>query len=275
MSAPNVEVTVLKESEQPGRGWIVRLVETSGKATDAELSSLLLPVHEASLCSMAEDDQSQLVVKDNKVQVHLLPFGMTTVRLVSGTAPAATEGVKATAVTGEKVMVHWNATQGAYYNVYRSDDAEDPPTAYTLVARVQAGSFADDHLMPQGTYYYHVAAVSKTNVQGPASERAAVTTLATNQEPPPPIDGLTVIALTGGRRMVAWRKSPAADIREYVLYRSEGSTRDAHAMKQISVQMPSGFSIETYIDRDIEAAKQYRYYVVPVDWAGNRESLPQ
>jgi len=75
--------------------------------------------------------------------------------------------------------------------------------------------------------------------------------------------------------MVAWRKSPAADIREYVLYRSEGSTRDAHAMKQISVQMPSGFSIETYIDRDIEAAKQYRYYVVPVDWAGNRESLPQ
>jgi hypothetical protein len=39
-------------------------------------------------------------------------------------------------------------------------DRDDPPAAYTLVDRVVSNSFADDHLMPSGMYYYHVAAVN-------------------------------------------------------------------------------------------------------------------
>lgn len=94
-------------------------------------------------------------------------------------------------------------------------------------------------------------------MQGPVSERVAVTTMATSQGPLPLVTGLTVIALTGDRRMVAWDKSPAADIRDYVLYRSEGNVSDRHNMKQISMQMPGGFSIETYIDRDFDASKMF------------------
>jgi fibronectin type 3 domain-containing protein len=179
------------------------------------------------------------------------------------------------ALSGEEVSLAWSGAQGSHFNVYRTDDPDDPPTAYTLVARVASNRFADDHLMPLGTYYYHVAAVSPMNVQGPVSGRVAVTTLGTNQEPPPPVTGLTVIALAGGRRMVAWDKSPAADIREYMLYRAEGSVLNRNDMKQIGVQKPSGFSIETYIDQSFDAGKQYRYFVLPVDWAGNRQSLPQ
>jgi hypothetical protein len=274
INVPNVELTVLKESEQPGRGWIVRMAETSGMATDAELSSSLLPVHEASLCSIAEDDQSPLPVQDGKIHVKLLPFGTATVRLIAGTPPAAVSGVTATALSGEKVAVQWKGRPGTYYNVYRSDDPADPPTAYTLLARVESNNFDDDHLMPLGKYFYYVAAVSPMNMQGPPSASVNVTTMGTNQEPPPPVTGLTVIALTGDRRMVTWNKSSAADIREYALYRSEGNAFDAHGAKQISVQMPTGFSIETYIDRDIDPSKQYQYYVIPVDWAGNRQSLP-
>ena len=275
INVPNVELTVLKESEQPGRGWIVRMAETSGKATQAELSSSLLPVHDAYLCNIAEDDQSPLPVDNGKVRVNLLPFGTATVRLIAGAAPAAVSGVTATAISGEKVSLQWSGSPGTYYNVYRSDDPADPPTAYTLVARVASNSFADDHLMPLGKYFYHVAAVSPVNIQGPVSERVAVTTMGTNQEPPPPVTDLTVIALTGDRRMIAWSKSPAADVREYLLFRSEGSVFDPHTAKQISVQMPTGFSIETFIDQGADPGKHYQYYVIPVDWAGNRQSLPE
>ncbi|HEX3437408.1 MAG TPA: glycoside hydrolase family 38 C-terminal domain-containing protein [Pseudacidobacterium sp.] len=270
---PNVELSVIKESEQPGRGWIVRLVETAGKASETQLTSKLLPVHTAYLCSTAEEDQSPLPVTDNKVRVRLLPFGTATVRLIGGAVPAVVSGVTANAVSGEKVTLRWNGAPGTFYNIYRSDDPDDPATAYTLVSRAESKSFTDDHLMPSGTYYYHVAAVSPLNVQGAVSERIAVTTLDTNQEPPPPVTGLTSIALAGGRRIVAWDKSPAGDIREYVLYRSEGATLNPGHLKQIAVLPPTGFSIETYIDRDFDPDKHYQYFVVPVDWAGNRQNL--
>lgn len=270
VAAPNVEMSVLKESEQPGRGWIVRLVETAGKATETELSSQLLPVSEAFQCSTAEDDEAPLTVEHNIVHVKLLPFGSTTVRLLSGSVPGDVAGVTAAAVSGEKVAVRWGGKEGYAYNVYRSEDPDDPATAYTLVGRTLSGGFDDDHLMPLGTYVYRVAAVSKTNRQGVVSAPVSVTTLATNQEPPPPVTGLTVIALAGGRSMVAWDKSPAADIREFELYRAAADGK----WERIAVQKPSGFSVETYIESKAEGRQPSRYFVIPVDWAGNRQSLP-
>ncbi len=275
VNVPNVELTVLKESEQPGRGWIVRLTETSGELTEAAITSSLLPVESAFLCSGVEDDLSSLPVQRQQIRVHLLPFGTATVRLIAGTPPVSTAlDVKAKAISGEKVALQWKGTTGNLYNIYRSADPADPPTAYTLLARVSSDTFTDDHLMPLGTYYYRIATVSPLNLQGPVSEAVDVTTLGTNQEPPPPVNSITVIALTGGRRMVAWDKSPANDLREYELYRSEGTTFSQASMKKISVQVPSGYSIETYIDRDFDPTKTYQYFVVPIDWAGNHESLP-
>jgi len=269
VAAPNIELTVLKESEQPGRGWIVRLVETSGKATDTELSSSLLPVAQAYQCSTAEEDESPLQVKANRVRVHILPFGVTTIRLLAGNPPGGVAGVTANALSGEKVKLQWKAAPEVSYNVYRSEDPDDPATAYTLAARVTSGDFVDDHLMPSGTYYYRIGAVNATNLQGPVSSAVRVLTKPTNQEPPPPVTGLTVIALTGGRFMIVWDKSPAGDIREFELYRSKGGK-----WERIATQKPSGFSIETYIENDLASSKRYRYFVIPIDWAGNRQSLP-
>jgi hypothetical protein len=267
VAAPNVELTVLKESEQPGRGWIVRMVETAGKATDTDLSSTLLPVAQAYLCSTAEEDKSPLTVDQNKIRIHLLPFGSTTVRLLAGTPPEAVDGVMANTISGEKVGLRWKATPGVAYNVYRSEDPDDPATAYTLAGRTVSGDFVDDSLMPSGTYFYRVGAVNATNQQGPVSPPVTVVTKAMNQEPPPPVTGLTVITLTGGRAVIAWDKSPAADIREFELYCSEDGK-----WQQIATLKPSGYSIETYIDNSPESKK--KYFVIPVDWAGNRQSLP-
>ena len=85
VDAPNVDLTVLKQSEQPGRGWIVRLVETAGHATDTTLHSGLLPIDRAWDASIAEDDRAPLPVREHRVHVHLLPYGMVTVRLMTAT----------------------------------------------------------------------------------------------------------------------------------------------------------------------------------------------
>jgi Glycosyl hydrolases family 38 C-terminal domain/Glycosyl hydrolases family 38 C-terminal beta sandwich domain len=274
VDVPNVELTVLKESEQAGRGWIVRLVELSGKATDAVLTSSLLPVQTAYSCSLAEDDQAKLLVDHGEVHVHLLSSGMATIRLEGGPQPSAVPQVTAKAISGERVAVSWNRTPGGFYNIYRSSDPADPPTSYTLVSRSASNTFLDDHLTPMETYYYRVAAVNRDNMEGPVSSAVSVRTQAIDHEPPPAVTGLTVIMLTGNRRIVAWPKSTAGDIAEYVVYRSEGSIFNPLHMQQVSVQRPTGYSIETYIDPNGDADRNYSYFVLPVDWAGNRSKLP-
>jgi hypothetical protein len=274
VDAPNVQLTVLKQSEEPGRGWIVRLVETAGHATDTTLRSGLLPIDHTWDTSIAEDDRAPLPVQDHQVHVHLLPYGMVTVRVMTGNTPDLVSDLRASALTGEKTKLNWSPVAGRSYNIYRSDDPNDPPTANTLVARTTQAEFMDDHLMPMGTYYYWVAAVSSDNVQGPVSERVSVTTKEANVEPPPPVADVVTIALTGDRRMVAWQKSVAADVREYRIYRSQGKEFDGAHATLMNTQTPSGFSIETFIDQNYDTEKTYRYFVVPIDWAGNHQAFP-
>lgn len=274
VDAPNVEVTVLKQSEQPGRGWIVRLAETAGRATDTTLHSHVLRIDHAWETSIAEDDRAPLPVQGDGIHVHLLPYGMTTVRLMSGGPADQVSGLEAAALSGEQVKLTWTAQPGVAYNIYRSIDPADPPVAQTLIARSPTASFLDDHLLPMGTYLYRVAAVSQNNVQGPVSPPVTVTTNATNAEPPPPVHDLATIVLTGHRRMLAWDKSTASDLREYRIYRSDGEAFDSTHATLLHTQPPSGYSVETFIDQDYDPHRSYRYFVMPVDWAGNHQPLP-
>ena len=273
VDAPNVEVTVLKQSEQPGRGWIVRLVETAGKPTDTTLLSNLLPVEHAWEASIAEDDRAPLAVKGNRVLVHLLPYGMKTIRLTAGSASQAVSKIEASALSGEKARLTWEGQPGLAYNIYRSEDPADPATAQTLVARTAVPSFVDDHLMPMGTYTYHVAAISADNVQGALSPALNVTMKEANTEPPPPVRDLTVVALAGRKHMIAWDKSTATDVREYRIYRCEGPRFDSAHAKLLRTQAPTGYSVESFIAED-ESQHKYSYFVMPVDWAGNHDPLP-
>ena len=45
-------------------------------------------------------------------------------------------------------------------------------------------------------------------------------------------------------------------------------------MQKITVQKPTGYSIETYIDSGSDPNKKCSYFVLPVDWAGNKPQLP-
>jgi alpha-mannosidase len=273
VDAPNVQMTVLKQSEQPGQGWIVRLVETEGKATEFELKSNLLPIANAYETDLAESGSKKLDVSGRAVKARILPFGYLTLRLTTGgSTPAQVQDLTATATSGEKVDIQWTPTAtGDRYEVFRSDDSRDPATEYTLLGTVTAPGFHDDGLDPGTTYYYQVAALTRDNIGGDPSSQAKVTTLTTASEPPAKIKGLNVIRLSPTRMVISWRKSPERDASRYYLYRSDRDSFDPSGMKPLAVLTKSGYFLETFTDSGLQPGHPYFYEVFPENWSGLRQ----
>jgi alpha-mannosidase len=272
VDAPNVQMTVLKQSEQPGKGWIVRLVETEGKPTEAEIKSGLLPITDAYESDLAENDIKKLDVSQRTIKARVLPFGFLTLRLVNGSAPARVENLTATAMSGEKVALQWNsAGANDRYAVFRSDDPQDPATEYTLLGTVTAPEFHDDGLDPGTTYYYQVVAVSQDNIGGAGSAPAKVTTQAAALEPPAAVKGLNVIRLSPTRLVVCWRKSPEKNAARYYIYRSDQAQFDPKRMSPLAVVAKNGYFLETYTDPELQPSHQYYYKVLPENWSGERQ----
>src|SRR6185369_4395284 len=69
VDAPNVQMTVLKNSEQPGRGQVVRLVETEGKGTTFTLDVSALRIERAFLCDLVENDREPLPASAGRVKI--------------------------------------------------------------------------------------------------------------------------------------------------------------------------------------------------------------
>ncbi|MCC6861299.1 MAG: hypothetical protein IT158_22215 [Bryobacterales bacterium] len=89
IDAPNARLTAFKQAED-GRGWILRLRETSGRGGIARLRSPLFPLAAAWLASGVEDDKSPLAPKQGTLEIPLTPDEFTTVRLLFGTVPRGT-----------------------------------------------------------------------------------------------------------------------------------------------------------------------------------------
>ena len=272
VDAPNVQLTVLKNSEQPGRGWIARFVETEGKATEFTLSTPGLPVKTAMECDLAETDIRALTVANSAIRASILPFGHVTIRLLGGDVPGTVVQLRAHADTGERVSLNWSGPAGAMYHVYRSPDPKDPPTAYTLIARTAENRFTDDGLDPGAVYTYRVAAVSRENVQGDVSTPVEVRTRPENAEPPAPVTGLTLVRLAPDRLTVVWNKSEEADVARYLVYRGDSAGFDIASARSIAVVPRSGYFLETYPDSGLTAGTKYFYKVVAEDWAGHRQT---
>jgi hypothetical protein len=267
-----VQLTVLKQSEQPGRGWIARFVETEGKPATFRVESKLLPVAKAYLCDLVENDTAPLTVSGGAVQVSIAAFGHATVRLESGSAPGRIGSLKEDAITGERVNLSWSAgANAATYAVYRSQDPQDPPTAYTLVARTNRPAFADSGLDPGFTYYYRVASTSRENLQSEPSPAFAIHTMEQNTEPPAPVGGLTIIRLSKTRLLVAWLKNAEPDVARYRVFRGERADFVADSKNMIATTQPNGYFLETFIDEGLSPGHTYFYRVEAEDWAANRQ----
>ncbi len=220
-----------------------------------------------------ENDAAPLTVANGTVQVSIPAFGHATVRLESGAAPGKIAQLTGAAVAGESLNLSWERGANAVtYAVYRSLDPQDPPTAYTLVARSAQPSFADTHLDPGFTYYYRVASLTCQNMQSEVSSPVAVHTLDAKTQPPAPVDGLTVVRLSKSRLMLAWRKNAEPDVARYRVYRGDGAAFSADAASLIATTRPNGYFLESYIDEGLSPGHAYFYRVEAEDWAGHRQS---
>jgi hypothetical protein len=271
VDAPNVQMTVLKQSERPGNGWIVRLVETEGKPTDVAVASDLLPLTDAYETDLAENDMRRLPVSGRTVKAKILPFGYLTLRLASGSSPGQVENLSATAEPGQKVLLRWTGSGAAgRYQLFRSEDARDPATEYTLVGTTSAPEFHDEGLDPGTKYYYRVSAVTRENAGGAQSAQVEVTLPAAATQPPAPVQDLSVVRMSPTRLMVSWRKSPEKNAARYYLYRGDHDGFDPQGMRPLTVLNKSGYFLETFVDEGLQPGRQYFYRVFPENWSGLR-----
>lgn len=269
VSAPNVQLTVLKASGVAGKGWIARFVETEGRPTDFELDASALGVRAAADCNLVEDDAGAIAVHDGKLRVSIRPFGFATVRLIASDAPAAVTHLKAADVTDSTLRLAWSGPAEAAYNVFRSDDPAAPPTAYSLVARTPGPTFADRGLNLATKYYYRVAAVNAANLQGPVSEPLVVETAAKNQSAPAPVHELGVVRRAADTLIVYWRKNSESDVARYQIYRGETPDFSVAGREPVGVVDASSRFLQLFRDTGLKAGQTYYYRVQPVDWAAN------
>jgi hypothetical protein len=141
---PNIRLTVLKHSEQPGRGYILRLVETAGKNTPAKITikNLSARLNTAVLTDLVENDQAPLPLRDGVLTLDIKANTVVTLRLCNDNAPLpAPQNITATAASDSAITLAWDAVPGAAAcNIYRSTDPDAPATAATLIAVIPPSS---------------------------------------------------------------------------------------------------------------------------------------
>ena len=269
VSAPNVELTVLKAAGVAGRGWVARFIETAGRATEFDLDATALGVREAALCNLVEDDSGPLTVHDGKVRVSIPAFGFATVRLLAGAAPGAVAQLTGGEVTDSTLQLSWSGPKGSAYNIYRSEDPGAPATAYTLVARTAGPAFADRGLNLATKYYYRVAAVNAANVQGAVSPPLVVETSGVNRSAPAPVHELGVIRRSADTLMVYWRKNAEPDVARYRVYRGDTPDFPIAGREPVAVIEANHYFLQLFRDTGLQPGRTYYYRVQPVDWAAN------
>jgi fibronectin type 3 domain-containing protein len=233
-----------------------------------------LHIDSATLCSIVEDDLAPVAVRDGKLSVPIRPFGIVTLRLVSGPTPAGIDGLTATAVTDSEVELKWRGRREATYNIYRSDDPDAPATDYTLVGRSVDSTFKDRGLNPRTTYYYQIAEISRGNRQGPLSGVAAVTTSTVNRTPPRRVAELGGIRRSPHSAFIYWRRNDEPDVAVHHVYRGETPAFDIGLASPVASFPPNpDHFLQVYLDDRMTPGKTYYYRVISEDWAGNRQTI--
>ena len=272
VSAPNVQLITLKDSEQPGRGWILRLVETEGRDTDINIEFANLSLSGARECDLVENDRRPIPLEGGRLRLHIGKYAYSTIRLIGrGEAPAAPQMASAHADADSEISLTWPAVPGAAaYNIYRSDDPMDPPTAYTLVRRVTPNRMVDTSLNPDTTYYYYIAAVNRVNLQSSVSPQVSARTTVSHRTPPAPVTDLGIVRRSKDTLIVYWHKAVEPDVAHYLVYRSTtgefpGST------KPVAIVNATNYFLQVYRDTDLQPGRTYYYKILAEDWAGNRQ----
>jgi hypothetical protein len=230
---------------------------------------------------------SEVVVRDSMLPLFLekrlgrvfLRYGITATRdrkrvsplsplvsIVPRMAPSEPTGLVATVEEG-RVCLEWLPPAAmldgaapatvAGYAVYRRDEAEESYGDWLGV--VARPPFVDEGLAPGKQFVYTVRAAPTADlppVLGPAADEVRADTR--DVFPPPPPEGLLVLAEEGGNRLV-WNPALSRDLAAYRVYARDGEGEWR--------RLAEALSDPAYYDTGAPAGR--RYGVTAVDAAGN------
>jgi alpha-mannosidase len=278
VSAANVQLTVLKRAEAPGRGYIVRVVETEGRPrTAVSVRVPGLPVTRARRCDVVENDLAELQLKNGILHLELGPYELATVRLeeAAATLPAVGE-LAASEFSDASLRLTWKtagAARASGYHIFRSEVAAEPPSAQSLVGYATELSFTDRGLKPGVAYHYRVAAATPNNSQGPLSAPCAVRTTLVNRTPPAALVEVGVVPMAEDRLCCYWQRSAEPDVALYRVHRSRHADFTPGPATLIAEVQPDVYYYQLYFDRNVAPGETWYYRVLPVDFAGNEQSV--
>jgi alpha-mannosidase len=294
----NVSVSTCKPAEWNGDGFIVRLVETRGRKTTADLRlPFLLPIASANETTLTETDLDRpLVVRGDAVRVELPAYGVKTIRVRrAAAATGAVTKLTATPVSDLEVALEWTPVpDAACYRVYRGTTADFQPTLLTLVAMPAVARCVDkaqnhgpgwmaNRLTPGTTYHYRVEAVSRHHTRGPASASVAATTMSTEEKacPPGAVQDLHAILVSPlaplNQINLLWRSNVEPNIAGYEIHRSttpgftpSPSTLLAKVEVRTSAKATDyrHYDHQMFLDKDTAPGAAYRYRVRAITQSG-------
>ena len=273
---PNVRLVVLKPTAVPGRGFVLRVLETDGRQkTDVRVRLPLLALDGVMRCNLVEDDQTPLELDADGRGFALTvgPNEVQTVRLVPpGNAPGKVVAVKAESLSDKAIRLSWPAVEGAAcYHVYRLPAPGEKAVLDSQVAQTDQTELVDDWLDRGTTYCYRVQAVAPGNLAGEPSDEVSATTSIKNLSSPAPVRDLVAIERNWERAIVTWQTSRESDVVAYEIFRSQQPdfpTDDAYRI--CTIDEPERLTRQLWIDDKVEPTKTYFYQVLAVDCEGRR-----
>ena len=275
LDKPNIQMTVLKPSEQPGKGFVMRFVETEGREqTDAHVRLPFTQLAKVNSCNIVEDDGEVLEIDDDRrgFNFSIKKFDYVTVRVipVHDSIPDKVQSVSAKAISDKAVRLSWQKVPGATsYNIYRLPAKGEAVCLYNLAGETALLEYVDDWLNLDTEYYYRVAAVGEGNLQGEASEEVSIRTKAENASPPSTIRELMVIERRWDKVILIWRTNPEPDVVRYEIYRSQERNFPIDEAYFIgSVDKPEPLARQLYFDEAVVPGQSYYYRLVAVDKDG-------
>ncbi len=272
LNASNVQVAAMKVSEAPGRGTVLRLIETGGlPATDARLSICGIPCDRVTLCDLVENDLEPVAVENGMLSLKFGPYSVVTIRLEA--APVAFDAPSAPTtevINDSSVLLKLKGKKGSH--IFRSEVSDEPATAHSLVGYASGDSFLDADLKPGTCYTYRVADATPLNQQGPVGPPVTTLTRSPATTPPAMLKEVGVVPMASGCRWVYWAKAPEPDTAFYRLYRGKSPDFSAEAGSLLHEVAPQPLWYQTYEDHEIPPPGGFFYRVQPVDFCGNEQA---
>lgn len=301
--------TAFKPAEENGAGYILRLVEVSGRPTTVKVS---LPVfdkiYRVELTDLVENDLNRQVslLDNNSFEISLPGFGISTLRLTVGVDKPAIPVMKAEAVSDMHIhlaIINNGSPDNNTVKIYRDTVEGFQPSLLTYIGDTEQlyfddvpvlnyGNWINNVLLPSKTYYYKAVAYDRWNNRSDVSDVVSCTTLSASEvnDQPQMVSGLKAILVSDVSEdnyiNVHWRSNCEADIVAYEVYRgltpyfaAEKSSFigkvDVTGKGNGSVFPLNEYDHQMFPDKELVPGRTYYYKVCAVDVAGQKSSFTE